>query len=200
MMVPPPSKSAEVFAGLSRTPDNPWVFSGRKKGTRPINLNDSWDRVCKRTGLDGVRLHDLRHRFASRALALGESLPMIGDLLGYRTVQRRDTPISHAIRRRRSRSGPSSAPHSPTTRCHQEKDRRQEQHSVRWLWNRVVSGMLTGRVTLAVAVTSRGASNIAWKQSHQSLRHAATPPSHHVNREQLHAVCLRLSESVLLFP
>ena len=60
MMVPLPSKSAEVFAGLSRTPDNPWVFRGRKKGTRPINLNDSWDRVCKRTGLDGVLLHDLR--------------------------------------------------------------------------------------------------------------------------------------------
>ena len=85
-MVPLPPKSAEVFAGLSRTPDNPWVFPGRKKGTRLVNLNDSWDRVRKRAGLDGVRLHDLRHSYASRALALGESLPMIGDLLGHRKV------------------------------------------------------------------------------------------------------------------
>ena len=85
-MVPLPPKSAEVFAGLSRTPDNPWVFPGRKKGTHLVNLNDSWDRVRKRAGLDGVRLHDLRHTFASRALALGESLPMIGDLLGHRKV------------------------------------------------------------------------------------------------------------------
>ena len=85
-MVPLPPKSAEVFAGLPRTPDNPWVFPGRKKGTRLVNLNDSWDRVRKRAGLDGVRLHDLRHTFASRALALGESLPMIGDLLGHRNV------------------------------------------------------------------------------------------------------------------
>ena len=85
-MVPLPPKSAEVFAGLSRTPDNPWVFPGRKKGTRLVNLNDSWDRVRKRAGLDGVRLHDLRHTFASRALALGESLSMIGDLLGHRMV------------------------------------------------------------------------------------------------------------------
>ena len=85
-MVPLPPKSAEVFAGLSRTPDNPWVFPGRKKGTRLVNLNDSWDRVRKRSGLNGVRLHDLRHRFASRALALGESLPMIADLLGHRKV------------------------------------------------------------------------------------------------------------------
>ena len=33
------------------------------------------------------RLHDLRHSFASRALALGESLPMIGKLLGHAKVQ-----------------------------------------------------------------------------------------------------------------
>ena len=85
-MVPLPPKSAEVFAGLSRTPDNPWVFPGRKKGTRLVNLNDSWNRIRKRAGLDGVRLHDLRHTFASRALAVGESLPMIGDLLGHRKV------------------------------------------------------------------------------------------------------------------
>ena len=85
-MVPLPPKSAEVFAGLSRTPDNPWVIPGRKKGTRLVNLNDSWNRIRERAGLDGVRLHDLRHTFASRALAVGESLPMIGDLLGHRKV------------------------------------------------------------------------------------------------------------------
>jgi len=33
-----------------------------------------------------VRLHDLRHSFASRALALGEGLPMIGELLGHSQV------------------------------------------------------------------------------------------------------------------
>ena len=85
-MVPMPRKAAEVFAGLSRTPDNPWVFPGRKKGARLVNLNESWDRIRKRADLDGVRLHDLRHTFASRALALRESLPMIGDLLGHRKI------------------------------------------------------------------------------------------------------------------
>ena len=38
-------------------------------------------------GLEDVRIHDLRHSFASRALALGESLTMIGKLLGHRKVQ-----------------------------------------------------------------------------------------------------------------
>ena len=34
-----------------------------------------------------MRLHDLRHSFASRALALGESLPAIGKLLGHSNIQ-----------------------------------------------------------------------------------------------------------------
>ena len=85
-MVPLTPAVARVFDGLSRTPGNQWVFPGRKKGARLVNLNDSWDRVRKHAGLEDVRLHDLRHSFASRALALGEGLPMIGDLLGHRMV------------------------------------------------------------------------------------------------------------------
>ena len=38
-------------------------------------------------GLDDVRLHDLRHSFASRALALGETLPVIGKLLGHSDIE-----------------------------------------------------------------------------------------------------------------
>ena len=82
-MVPLTSAVAKVLKDLPRTPDNPWVFPGKKKGTRLVNLNDSWERIRRRADLDGVRLHDLRHTFASRALALGEGLPMIGDLLGH---------------------------------------------------------------------------------------------------------------------
>ncbi len=86
-VVPLPPAAARVLAGLTRVPGNPWVFPGRKKGDRQHNINDSWARVRERAGLDGVRLHDLRHSFASRALALGESLSMIGELLGHRKVQ-----------------------------------------------------------------------------------------------------------------
>ena len=86
-MVPLTPAVARVFDGLARTPGNPWVFPGKKTGTRLVNLDDSWDRVRKRAGLEDVRLHDLRHSFASRALALGENLPMIGKLLGHTQVQ-----------------------------------------------------------------------------------------------------------------
>ena len=86
-VVPLTPSAAEVLTVLSRVPGNPWVFPGRKRGTHQRNINDSWDRIRKRARLDGVRLHDLRHTFASRALALGESLTMIGKLLGHRKVQ-----------------------------------------------------------------------------------------------------------------
>ena len=69
-MVPLTSAAAKVLKGLSRTPDNPWVFPGKKKGTRLVNINDSWERVRKRAKLDGVRLHDLRHSCASAPYSL----------------------------------------------------------------------------------------------------------------------------------
>ena len=51
------------------------------------NVNGAWDVDRERARLEDVRLHDLRHSYASRALALGESLPMIGKLLGHTQVE-----------------------------------------------------------------------------------------------------------------
>ena len=76
-----------VLEGLPRLPDNPWVIAGAKPGARLSNLNNGWLVIRARADLKDVRIHDLRHSFASRALALGESLPMIGKLLGHRKVQ-----------------------------------------------------------------------------------------------------------------
>ena len=84
--VPLPHCAARVLSGLSRTPGNPWVIAGARPGGRLSNLNDHWQRIRARAGLDDVRIHDLRHSFASRALALGESLPAIGRLLGHGEV------------------------------------------------------------------------------------------------------------------
>ena len=79
--------AVRVLSAIPRHADNPWVIAGRKPGTRLSNLNASWLVVRARADLEDVRLHDLRHSFASRALALGESLSMIGKLLGHRKVQ-----------------------------------------------------------------------------------------------------------------
>ncbi len=56
-------------------------------GSHLTDLQRPWRRIRKREGLEDVRIHDLRHSFASRALALGESLTMIGKLLGHTQVQ-----------------------------------------------------------------------------------------------------------------
>ena len=79
--------AVKLLAGLPRTPGDPWVIPGRKPGTHLRKLDDAWRNVRSRAGLHGVRLHDLRHSFASRALALGEGLSMIGKLLGHARIE-----------------------------------------------------------------------------------------------------------------
>ena len=51
------------------------------------NIDEAWWAVCHMAALKDIRIHDCRHSFASRALALGQSLPMIGRLLGHSEVQ-----------------------------------------------------------------------------------------------------------------
>ena len=85
--VPLSPAASRVLAGVPREVDNPWVIAGREPGARLTHLAYYWYPVRERAGLDDVRLHDLRHSFASRALALGEDLTMIGKLLGHRKIQ-----------------------------------------------------------------------------------------------------------------
>ena len=79
--------AVRVLAEVPRPAGNPWVIAGAKPGARLPHITYYWYRVRKRAGLEDVRLHDLRHSFASRALALGEPLPMIGKLLGHSKIQ-----------------------------------------------------------------------------------------------------------------
>jgi integrase len=53
------------------------------KGEKPrADLKRPWRTIAKRAGLDGVRLHDLRHTYASFGAGGGLGLPIIGKLLG----------------------------------------------------------------------------------------------------------------------
>ena len=62
-------EAVRVIAGLPRAADTPWVIAGPHPGTRITNLSEQWRRVRARADLEDVRLHDLRHSWASRALA-----------------------------------------------------------------------------------------------------------------------------------
>ena len=72
-----------VLEGVPRSPGEARVFPGPRGGNHKSHFDLCWRRIRARAGLDDVRIHDLRHSYASRALALGESLPTIGKLLGH---------------------------------------------------------------------------------------------------------------------
>ena len=84
-----------ILARLPRLAGNPYCFAGGRsdhtnKGSgegAPIkDLMGPWSHIRQRAGLDGVRVHDLRHSFASVAAARGGSLLLIGKLVGHRNA------------------------------------------------------------------------------------------------------------------
>jgi integrase len=66
----------------SMKPLPPFLFHG-KDGRPQQDIKHFWSAVCRTAGLDGVRVHDLRHTHASMLASLGMSLPIIGALLGH---------------------------------------------------------------------------------------------------------------------
>lgn len=75
--------AVELLRTLPRHDDNPHVIVGRRPDACLVNLQKPWRRIRAEAGLDDVRVHDLRHSFASVAAAQKGSLPMIGRLLGH---------------------------------------------------------------------------------------------------------------------
>ena len=78
--------SAPARAVLARQPRNesPWVFPSRGDRTQPRPDELSlWRKVRREAGIPDVRLHDLRHTFASHAVLRGAPLPVVSRLLGH---------------------------------------------------------------------------------------------------------------------
>jgi integrase len=79
--LPPPALA--VLATLPRLAGNPYVIVGGVEGAALVNLEKPWRAIRATAGLPDVRLHDLRHAFASVGAASGGSLLIIGKLLGH---------------------------------------------------------------------------------------------------------------------
>jgi len=78
-----PAPALAVLADLPRVEGNPHVIVGHVTGARLVNLEKPWRAIRRAAGLDDVRLHDLRHAFASVAASSGMGLPIIGKMLGH---------------------------------------------------------------------------------------------------------------------
>lgn len=105
-LVPLGAPALAVIAALPRVEGNPYLLPGDKKGMHYVGLPKAWERIRGRAGLADVRLHDLRHAFASVGASGGDSLLVIGALLGHRnskTTQRyahlQDDPLRAAADR-----------------------------------------------------------------------------------------------------
>jgi integrase len=82
--VPIGAAALEVLANTDRLEGNPYVIFGSKKGHHFVGLPKFWNRIRDKAGLGDVRLHDLRHSFASVGAGAGMGLQIVGALLGHR--------------------------------------------------------------------------------------------------------------------
>ena len=76
----------EILRSLPRVSNNLHVIPGARVGAPFVGIDKIWARVRTAAALRDVRLHDLRHSFASMAVGDGFSLPIIGALLGHKNA------------------------------------------------------------------------------------------------------------------
>lgn len=81
------SLALQELSLIERIPNNAFVITGSKTGCNLVNLEKPWRRIRAQAGLSDLRLHDLRHTFASIGAGLGQGLPIIGKLLGHSQAQ-----------------------------------------------------------------------------------------------------------------
>ncbi len=77
------STAQTILSGLPRVEGNAFVFIGNKAGKPRTDLKKPWTAVTKAAALEGLRIHDLRHSFASIGVSASMGLPIVGKLLGH---------------------------------------------------------------------------------------------------------------------
>jgi integrase len=75
-----------LLKALPRFEDNPWVLPGNRLDSRFVGIQKPWQRIRKLAKLPDLRIHDLRHAFASLAVANNEAIYLVGAVLGHRQV------------------------------------------------------------------------------------------------------------------
>jgi integrase len=95
-----------VLETLPRVKGNPYIIAGEVEGKPMVKPERQWRRIRDKAGLKGVRLHDLRHTYASVLAMQGESMVVVAKLLGHkqlRTTERYahlgNNPLESAVKR-----------------------------------------------------------------------------------------------------
>jgi len=79
--VPLSPPALDILKNLPQISDNPFVIVGKKPGSHLVNIKSLWQRVLTRANIQDLRIHDMRHSFASVGAASNMSLPILGALL-----------------------------------------------------------------------------------------------------------------------
>ena len=93
-------RTTEFWMVLVSSIANSMIASGvfpTASGSGPVSLSGPWDRIRRRAGLADLRIHDLRHSFASVGAGAGLGLPIIGRLLGH--TQAATTSVASVLMR-----------------------------------------------------------------------------------------------------
>jgi integrase len=96
--------TVEILAALPRLAGNPFVFPAARGDGHFQGLTKDWLVIRQLAAIPEVRLHDLRHTFASISVASGTSLPVLGRILGHassltteRYAHLADNPVRTAV-------------------------------------------------------------------------------------------------------
>lgn len=84
--IPLSDKAKRIFTSLQKQEGNPYVFCGKHPGMSLKTINGAWRKIRVLAGIPDVRIHDLRHSFASFALKQGVDLYTISKLLGHKNI------------------------------------------------------------------------------------------------------------------
>jgi integrase len=81
------AEALELLKACHREERNPYVISGKKEQAHLVNLRKAWCRIREKANLPDVRIHDLRHTFASMAIKQKVDLYYLSKLLGHKSIQ-----------------------------------------------------------------------------------------------------------------
>ena len=79
-------KALEILKQIPKQEDNPYVFCGPVCNSFYKNIDKIWDIIRNKFDIEDVRIHDLRHSFASFAINNGVSIYKISELLGHKSI------------------------------------------------------------------------------------------------------------------